>query len=122
MSEDTQTEWNGGSLTNMRINDILTELRMNIQNKNLLGIISNLTDFNVELYGFQNKDQKINIRLRLDKLTEDIHQYMNSRLRSKKGIPSQIFFNINNIRYDLYEIFNNSQLQTSLRESADDAF
>lgn len=118
-----QTEWNGGALTNLRINDILTELRFNINKKDLLAILSNLTDFNVELYGFQTKDQRITLRLRLDKLSESIHKYVSIASKIKnKGIPTTIFFEINNIRYELYEIFNNSQLQTSLRESADDAF
>jgi GTP-dependent phosphoenolpyruvate carboxykinase len=118
-----QTEWNGGALTNIRINDILNELRMNINQKNLLGIVSNLTDFNVELYGFQKHEQKVKLRMRLDKLTEEVHAYINLQSKLKrKGIPSEILFEINNIRYELYEIFNNSQLQTSLRESADDAF
>ena len=121
--DSTQTEWNGGALTNIRINDILNELRINIREKNLLGIVSNLTDFNIELYGFEKDEQKIQLRMKLDKLTDDIHKYINIQHRiKKKGIPSTILFDINNIRYELYEIFNNSQLQTSLRESAEDAF
>jgi len=123
MDETGQTEWNGGALTNIRINDILNDLRMNIQQKNLLGIVSNLTDFNVELYGFQTTEQRVALRMRIDKLTEDIHKYLNVQAKlHKKGIPSTILFEVNNLRYELYDIFNKSNLQTSLRESADDAF
>ena len=121
--DNMQTEWNGGALTNIRINDILNELRMNIQSKNLLGVVANLTDFNTELYGFESDAQKVKIRMELDQLTDDIHRYhiTQAKLR-KKGVPSTIIFRINNLRYELYEVFNKSSLQTALRESAEDAF
>ena len=120
---DTQTEWNGGALTNIRINDILNELRMNIRDKNLLGIAANLTDFNIELYGFQKTEQKVKLRMELDQLTEEIHKYVHTQaILKRKGVPSSIMFKINNIRYELYEVFNNSNLQTALREGAEDVF
>ena len=117
----SQTEWNGGTLTNIRIHDIRDELKVCAMNKDLGNWLSLLTKFNHELYGFESSDEKKDIRLELKVLANQINEHQllthNPRFR-KMGIPPGIIDALNDLEYKLDEIFHKSGLQTALKEDA----
>lgn len=121
----SQTEWNGGTLTNIRIHDIREELRLCAMNKDLSNWLMLLVKLNHELYGFEDDKEKKDIRLELQKLASKINEHMlltkNPRYRLG-GIPFTLIDELNNMEYKLDEIFHKSGLQTALKEDAGDSF
>ena len=117
----TQTEWNGGTLTNIRIHDIRDELKVCALNKDLNNWLMLLTKFNHELYGFQTSKEKMDIRIELKVLANQINEYQtlakNPRYK-RLGIPTDIIDALNDMEYKLDEIFHKSGLQTALKEDA----
>ena len=124
LSQASQTEWNGGTLTNIRIHDIRTEIKVTVMNNDLQNWLSLLVQMNHEVYGFQTDKEKEQIRNELKNLADKI----NTHIRLKKftkgniGTPPDIIDALNDMQYTLDEIFHKSGLQTALKEDAGDAF
>lgn len=125
ITTSTQTEWNGGTLTNIRIHDIREQLKVASMNKDLNSWLTLLVQMNHELYGFQNPTQKKDIRQQLNILAERINKYeqVKRTIKFKQiGIPPQIIDELNDMQYTLDDIFHASGLQTALKEDAGDSF
>lgn len=121
----SQTEWNGGTLTNIRIHSIREEIKAAATQKDLVTWISLLTQMNHELYGFEDEDEKKAIRTELKYISESINVFKN-RCKATKfrslGIPKEIVDNLNDLQYNLDEIFHKSGLQTALKEDANNSW
>jgi hypothetical protein len=121
----SQSEWNGGMLTNMRIHYIREELKVCAMNKDLNTWLMLLVKMNHELYGFQTPQEKKNIRAELNQLAQEINAYQRIQrsIKYKKlEIKPEIIDKLNDMEYTLDEIFHKSGLQTALREDAGDSF
>jgi hypothetical protein len=122
MSElPSQTEWNGGTLTNIRIHTIREEIKMCVIDNNISGWITLLTQMNHELYGFESEEEQKEIRNSIKECNEEINRYK-ARCKASRykalGIPREIINNLNEIQYTLDNIFHKSGLQTALKEDA----
>jgi hypothetical protein len=121
----SQTEWNGGTLTNIRIHDIRTELKQASMMKDLKLWLALLVQMNHEVYGFETEQEKVFIRNKLEQLADKINEQtqipMNRRFKSLPT-PAEVIYELNNMQYILDEIFHKSGLQTALKEDAGDAF
>jgi hypothetical protein len=62
LTQTSQTDWNGGTLTNIRIHTIREEIRVAVTIKNMEAWLGLLEQMNHELYGFQTPKEKIDIR------------------------------------------------------------
>jgi len=121
----SKTEWNGGTLTNIRLHDIREQLRICAINKDLQNWIMLLVQMNHELYGFQNPTEKNHIRKKLEILSEEINKFEIKKraIKFKQiGIPANIIEHLNDMQYTLDEVFHKSGLQTALAEDAGDSF
>jgi hypothetical protein len=121
----SQTEWNGGTLTNIRIHDIREQLKMCAMNKDLNTWLMLLIKMNHELYGFQTPTEKTENRLKLSTLAEAInkHELIKRTIKHRTiGTPAHIIDALNDMEYILDEVFHKSGLQTALKEDAGDSF
>ena len=126
-SQVSQTEWNGGTLTNIRIHNIREQLLICGQTRDIQTWHSLLVQLNHEVYGFQTKEQKEQIRTELEKIIEAINKYQQAASYARRynktiTIPNEIILSLNNMQYTLDEIFHSSGLQTALKDDAGDAF
>jgi len=125
LNNASQTEWNGGTLTNIRLHDIREQIRMCALNKDVSMWLALLEQKNHELYGFQTTEEKQEIRTELKNLAEKINKHISiskiSRIRSR-GIPVEIIDSLNEMEYKLDEVFHKSGLQTALKDDAGDSF
>jgi len=125
LNNASQTEWNGGTLTNIRIHSIRDELKMASMNRDINNWLTLLVQMNHEVYGFETPKEKEEIRSKLKELANNINEELqkrNSRYVKVKTIPADIIDKLNDMQYILDEIFHKSGLQTALREDAGDAF
>lgn len=121
----SQTEWNGGTLTNIRIHTMREEIRACAATNELRPWLTLLEQMNHDLYGFQTTAQKKEIREKLKQLAEKINLHVKQSRFTKiktKGIPAGIIDSLNDMQYQLDEIFHTSGLQTALKEDSGDAF
>ena len=117
----SQTEWNGGTLTNIRIHSIRDEIKLAVMQRDVSTWVSLLVQMNHELYGFESEEEKQAIRSELKYINESINVFKNKSKASKfrsLGIPKEIIDNLNDLQYTLDEIFHKSGLQTALKEDA----
>ena len=124
IEQASQTEWNGGALTNMRIHAIREEIKLVAMNNDLSNWLTLLVQMNHEVYGFESKEEKEQIRNELKILANQINQYIRIRNFAKRniGTPPEIIDALNDMQYQLDEIFHKSGLQTALKEDAGDSF
>jgi hypothetical protein len=124
----TQTEWNGGTLTNIRIHQIRDELKLCALTNNLTEWLTLLVQMNHEVYGFETPTQQKEIREELKELAEKInsHQQTKNKTRhlrgTQTGIPAELIDSLHDMQYKLDEIFHKSGLQTALKDDAGDSF
>lgn len=119
----SQTEWNGGTLTNIRIHSIREEIKMCALTGDIGNWLMLLTKMNHELYGFQDEEQKKQIRNELKTLAEKINKHrQNQKYLKIRGIPADIIDALNDMEYKLDDVFHKSGLQTALKEDAGDSF
>jgi len=121
----TQTEWNGGTFTNLRLHELKEIIREAAILNNLNLWLSSLEQINHELYGFEDSEEKKAIRNSLTEVADKINNYQSEKSRGRRSnnnIPPEIIFELNNMQYKLDEIFHKSGLQTALKEDAGDSF
>jgi hypothetical protein len=123
LTQTSQTDWNGGTLTNIRIHTIREEIRVAVTIKNMEAWLGLLEQMNHELYGFQTPKEKLEIRKQIAELYNKIgNQKKINNITKKASLPPQIIDGLHNLQYSLDEIFHKSGLQTALREDAGDVF
>lgn len=125
INQASQTDWNGGTLTNIRLHSIRDQIKICVMVNDLYGWLSLLVQMNHELYGFQTPEEKTKLRTNLKELAEKInkHKQINSRTKNRvTGIPADIIDSLNEMQYVLDEVFHKSGLQTALREDSGDVF
>ena len=124
ITQASQTEWNGGTLTNIRIHSIREEIKLSAMSNDLQNWLTLLVQMNHEVYGFEDKKEQEELRTTLKELADKINEYVRLKKFSRKniGIPPYIIDALNDMQYKLDEIFHKSGLQTALKEEAGDVF
>ena len=124
INNTSQTEWNGGTLTNIRIHDIKNEIRMAAAMLDIRQWRILLEQWNVELVGFESPEEDKEIKDRLLLLAEKINRYDRTKQfsKGKRPVPIDIMDGLLDIEYRLAKVFHKSGLQTALKEDAGDAF
>lgn len=122
---EIKTEWNGGTLTNIRLHEKFQELAIFQATRNITAWSTTIEIINQELYGFENDKEKTEIRRRIKELDNKINVYQLKRLNPRNKIitiDANIIMELTDLRYKLQEIFHRSGLQTSITEDAGEAF
>jgi len=121
MEERDVSEFNGAQLKMFRIDEAIKGINMCRHDLNIQQWLFFVQDFDMELESVKNKQEKEDLKIEIDKLSEEVNKQLSRNSNphiAKKGIPAELITSLNDYQRKLLKIFKESGLEMKLSGNA----